>query len=366
MRILALTHAYLPHIGGIEQLLHGMAAELVHRGHEVQIISADRSGPPEVDGVLVHRTLIGHRTHSPDPATVLSLQRHIATLVNRFDPHVVHSHDMAALLWTYQRATRTHRRPLVATVHNTMTEMNEVTPASLQAMAGLLRGADLVTTVSERSLHDTLTYAPFLQGSLRHVPNGVQPPPPGDQTVDRNLLVGVGRLVDQKGWDIGIDAMRIVHERHPRARLVIAGIGANETALRRQIDTNGLGDVVNLVGQLEQDETRKLMARAAMVLMPSRFEGLPLVALEAAWAERPVVGTRTSGLSEAVIDGVTGVLVDREQPTQLADAALGLLENPERADALGRAARTRAEQEYSLNRCVDRYEAIYHEVMSNR
>lgn len=366
MKILALSVAYLPHVGGVEVLVHDMSAELISRGHEVEIVSADRSGPAEVDGVVVHRFDVDTPMQSRDAAAIQGVQRRLVELVDRFDPDVVHAHEIGPLLWSYQRATRARRRPLVVTVHNTMTELVDLPPASFRVVAGLLREADQVTAVSERAALDTLTYAPFLRDSLMHLPNGVRPPASCAEPVDRDLVVGVGRLVHQKGWDLAIEAMQVVHDRRPQARLVIAGTGSDEEVLQRRIDEGGLADVVTLVGRLEQSDARALMARAALVLMPSRFEGLPLVALEAAWAARPVVGTRVSGLSEAVVDGVTGVLVDAEQPVALADEVLGVLADPARADGLGGAARQRAEELYGLGRCVDEYVAVYRRLLAGR
>ncbi|MEN9506951.1 MAG: hypothetical protein RI958_2877 [Actinomycetota bacterium] len=366
MRVLALSVAYLPHMGGIEVLLHDMAAELVRRGHQIEIVSADRVGPGEVDGVVVHRIDVDGPVASKDVRAIRDVQRRLGAIVDRFDPDVVHAHEIGPLLWTYQRATRARRRPLVATVHNTMTEMVGLPASTYSLMAGLLGEADVVTAVSELAVTDTLSFAPLIRDSIRYVPNGVSAPCSSGQPVDRDLVVGVGRLAHQKGWDVAIDAMRLVRERRPQTRMMIAGVGDDEEDLRRRIEAAGLVGVVVLAGRLEQAEARRLMERAALVVMPSRFEGLPLVALEAAWAGRPVVGARVSGLTEAVVDGVTGVLVDGEQPALLADAMLGVLDDPSRSDALGGAAVERARALYGLGSCVDRYEAIYRELTTAR
>jgi glycosyltransferase involved in cell wall biosynthesis len=342
MRILFLSGAYLPRVGGIEVLLHDMCAALGERGHQVEIITADRAGPTEVDGVAVLRLEIDRPMKTRDVTAIHSLQREVARTIDRFDPDVVHSHDMGPLLWLFQRAARSRRRPLMVTVHNSMTEVSVLSVASHASMAVLLREADLVTAVSRHALDDTLTYAQFLRDTIVHLPNGVLPPPVVDRQVDRNLLVGVGRLAHQKGWDVGIDAMRLVHDRRPEVRMVIAGPGPDQVALQQRIDGHGLSDVVTLAGRVDHAEARSLMAQAALVLIPSRHEGLPLVALEAAWAGRPVVGTRVSGVTEAVVDAVTGVLVEPEHPEELAEAVLRVLDAPATADALGEAARRRA------------------------
>jgi glycosyltransferase involved in cell wall biosynthesis len=97
--------------------------------------------------------------------------------------------------------------------------------------------------------------------------------------------------------------------------------------------------------------------------MPSRFEGLPLVALEAAWAGRPVVAAQSPGLEDAVEPGSTGLMVPAEDAAALATCLAGLLADPDRASELGRNARAFAERRYSLDRCVDEYEQLYHRVL---
>lgn len=358
-RVLALTGSYLPRTGGIEILLHGLTGELIRRGHAVEIVSGDRTGPTEIDGVPVHRVDITSRVQSKDALGIQAEQRRLAQILDRFNPDVVHSHDVGVLLWLYQRATRHHRRPLAVTVHGAMTDNDDITTVTQQLMASLLREADAVTAVSEQAMHDTLTYAPFLSTSIAHIPNGVVEPPPGDTEVERNLIVGVGRLAKEKGWDIGIDAMRLVHQQRPSARMVIAGTGPEQEPLQQRINDRELDNVVTLAGSLDPLAARQLMSRGALVLMPSRREGLPLVALEAAWAGRPVVGSRVSGLREAIIDRTTGVLVEPEHPEQLAAAITDLLDQPDLADSYGDAALRRARAEFGLDRCVDEYVTLY-------
>jgi glycosyltransferase involved in cell wall biosynthesis len=93
--------------------------------------------------------------------------------------------------------------------------------------------------------------------------------------------------------------------------------------------------------------------------MPSRQEGFGLVALEAAMMGRPVIAARVGGLPEVVLDGLTGILVDKENSRATADAILSLLRHPETALRMGREARTRARQIFGWDRFVNAYDELY-------
>ena len=364
MRIQFLSAAYLPAVGGIEVLLQHLCRQLRDHGHQVEIVTAEASGPEEVDGVAVHRLDLQTPMRARDVRGLHRVHRRLDDITARFAPDVVHSHDMGALLWLHRRATRTTPRPLVVTVHNVMTQHLDEVAEAQGPMGQLLESADVVTAVSRHALEDTLTYVPSLDGRIRYLPNGVPAPPPHDPDVsaDPCQVLFVGRLTSQKGVDVLIDAMAQVHRDAPEVRLLVVGDGPDRTVLQDAAADHGLEGVVRFVGRVDTSAVRDLMARSALVAMPSRYEGLPLVALEAAWARRPVLGTRVPGLSEAVVDDRTGVLVPSEDPTALARAMVDLLADPARRRTLGEAARRRAEDEYGLERCVQRYETIYRQL----
>ena len=373
MRILLLTSAYLPDaVGGIEMLMLQACRLLRSHGHSVEIITAEAEGPDQVEGVPVHRLNLIQPIKARDPRALLAVDRRLRELIQSFQPTIVHSHDMGALLWFYQRtpqATAPQRPPLIVSVHNVMTQhlqLQHLSPISFTRMGRLLESADWVTAVAHDCLRDILSYAPSIADRLEHLPNGVMPPshPPGDPDPDQ--LLCVGRLVPQKGFDRAIEAMVAIRARWPTARLLVAGIGPDARTLQAQAARLGLQEAVQFLGLQEGDTVRQLMARSALVLMPSRYEGLPLVALEAAWAGRPVVASDCAGLNEAVLADVTGVLVPDGDVPALAGAVLALLEDQPRAAQLGAAARARAESEYSLDRYVSTCESLYGRLSSIR
>lgn len=169
----------------------------------------------------------------------------------------------------------------------------------------------------------------------------------------------------QKGLDIALTALsRLTHR--PEVRLVIAGEGPEGPSLRALAQRLGVSDRVEFRGLVTPDRLPAMLNEATMVLMPSRWEGLPVAALEAAMLARPVVATDVGGVTEIVVDGETGLIVALEDPTSLAAAIERLLEDPARAAALGAHARERALAGFTIDRSARSYDALYRQMAETR
>jgi len=361
VRVMMLTPLYIPWVGGLEILVQQLVRDLEGRGHEVMIVTSHgqeaESGLDEVDGVPVLRVPAHSAIQGRDTATVFDIQRTLALAIRDFAPDLVHSHDAGPVLWMYLRAARQRPRPLIVTVHNAMSHAFD---GALDLLGGLLERADWVTGVSQDVVDDVLEYAPEVADRISVITNGVEAPtePVEPVPVDPPRLAAIGRLVPQKGFDRAIDAIAAVAPRIPDLRLAIAGYGPEEAALVEQARERGVADRVEFLGILDRDGVQALLRDSTAVLMPSRYEGLPLVALEAAWAGRPVIATRAPGLDRAVVDGETALVVDPESEA-IAAAIERLVADPALARRLGTGARAFAERSFSLAACTDRYEELY-------
>lgn len=168
------------------------------------------------------------------------------------------------------------------------------------------------------------------------------------------VILGVGRLVEKKGFAVLVAACAILRRRGMRFRAEIVGGGPEEAALRRQVVEGGVEDRVAFRGVLATEEVADRLRQAAVVALPcvtardGNVDALPTVLLEAMATARPVVSTRLSGIPEIVVDGETGLLVPPGDPEALAQALAAMLEQPEWAVALGGAGRRRAERQFDL------------------
>ena len=116
---------------------------------------------------------------------------------------------------------------------------------------------------------------------------------------------------------------------------------------------------VDLVGWVAPENVAELINTSTLVVMPSRREALPLVALEAALMARPLIATRVGGLTEVVLHQETGLLVESEDCQGIADAVTFLLDHPETAVKMGQAARRRVTEVFSFERHVAAFDSLY-------
>lgn len=370
MRVLFVTPLYLPYTGGLEVLADQLAGELQARGHQLAVLTSsvvpDRVGPDVVNGIPVLRIDVPGVVARRDAVGILRVRREASEYVRDFRPDVVHAHDAPPALWLYLQAARGPRPPILLTLHNVMRQHYPEIGGALSGLRTLLQEVDWVTGVSQDVVDDARVLEPSIAGRLSLVSTGIRSPDAGAAPVrdGPSRLLCVGRLVTQKGFDRALRATAILAARRD-VTLTIAGDGPLRDELVAQAHALGIAERVEFLGRVSGERVQELLSGAIVVVMPSRFEGLPLVALEAAWAARPVVGTAAPGLSEAVVHGETGLLVDGDDHA-LADAIEALLVDRKRARALGEAARRRAERSFSLSACVDGYVELYDALCARR
>ena len=179
------------------------------------------------------------------------------------------------------------------------------------------------------------------------------------RSAEPGLLLAVGRLHPEKGFDLLLTATATLAQRGHQIRLMIAGADAPgheayAAELRRLAER--LGNV-ELLGQV--DDLSELLSRAAIYAQPSRAESFGLAALEASAAGVAVVAAAVGGLPEVVLHDQTGLLYEADNPIALADALETLLQDPDRAERYGSAGAKRACEEYSAGQFATRITDIY-------
>ena len=231
----------------------------------------------------------------------------------------------------------------------------------------VIRGASGGLAISYYSAHQ-LSRRGLPRDRVRVIYGGVEPaqfaaPITPDEQVQRKLakdsqpiLLTVGRLVRRKGHSQVMAALPQIASEVGPVKYVIVGSGPEEQNLHRLAKEYGTEDCVEFLGEVDDRELPALYQTADVFVMPSRdlygqpIEGLGLVYLEANLCGLPVVAGNTGGVSDAVVDGETGLLVNPEDPAAIASAVIRLLSDRDLAAQLAAAGRARVIEEFTWER----------------
>jgi colanic acid/amylovoran biosynthesis glycosyltransferase len=227
-----------------------------------------------------------------------------------------------------------------------------------QSLRRKLRLATLVMAISEYDRDHLLSVEP--RANVQVLRLGVQIPESVEIPRQADLVVSVGSLIDKKGHDVLIEAIRLLRNRDVPVSLMIVGEGPERRRLEARIAAYQLEASVQLTGQLPRAQTLALLAQARVCALASRpapttgQDGIPVALMEAMARATACVSTDISGIPELVIDGKTGLVVPSGEPGKLADALEELLADEGLSERLGHAGRQLIRERYDATTNYDR------------
>jgi glycosyltransferase involved in cell wall biosynthesis len=199
------------------------------------------------------------------------------------------------------------------------------------------------------------------------IPNGVDTSEYSPIGIEENdhMLLWCGRFIQQKGLDTLITAMKIVNEKDPKVKLIMTGDGPLLPKIYRQVQKSGLSNNVALLGRVPRKDIAVLMNRASVFVLPSLYEGMPYVLLEAMACGKPVIGTNISGINDIICNRYNGLIVPPKDSHRLSMAILELINEKQYRRKLGQNARNLMVEKYSWNAVTNLIEQAYYDISSS-
>ena len=395
MNVLILSHMYPSEINvnaGI--FVHEQALALRALGHDVRVISPKGWVPPFLrrfsrhrrvpssvtrDGLEIGyprrltlpRALLGHRNAN---MMRLGVARAIKRLHREWRVDVIHAHTVVPDGWAAHAIGKTLGVPVVATAHGAdVRELPARGPRERRVVCEAIEGVDQVVAVSG-AIRDMAKAIGTPRRPIAVVPNGANadrffPRPRHDARIelgldpDEGFILYVGQMKPVKGTDVLTEAMGLLRERADGApNLILIGVGPMRPWMEKRFAELGVVDRTRFMGRIPHDDIPAWFAAADFLVLPSRSEGLPTAACEAAASGRALVATAVGGTPEIVSHEQTGLLVPPEDPAALARAIGWLLDDSALVERLGAAAHVVSRERFTWAANALAMDKIYREV----
>jgi glycosyltransferase involved in cell wall biosynthesis len=374
MRVVMLSHGFLPRVGGIESLLGVLTPELRRKSLDMHVITRRLIGTKpyeEVNGVPVYRMPV----RGPKPIASLMFTITALKKIRELSPDLIHAHEFISPATVAVLSRILFNIPFVLTPHlgGPIGDVQKMKKKLLgEFRLRLLRKYAAGFHVISEEIDNELAAIGISEAQRILVENGVDLARFKPLTFEEkqglrermgfenfsHILLFAGRLVPMKRPDLLLKVWPDIHSRYPDAGLIIIGEGP----LEEQIISS---DFPGLIYQGSQRDVTPYFQAADILLMPSDSEGLPMTLLEAMACGLPVVATSVGGIPEVITDGFTGRLIPVDDPAALTKTIDDLLGNESMRHEIGRAARGVIEEGYGIEKVADKLRELYSGVLVN-
>ncbi len=373
-RTLFITNDFGPRAGGIETFIIGLIQRLPHAS--TIVYTSAQGDTRDYDAAWLAEygvRIIRDRAKILLPTPRVS--RAVAKLIKHEGIETVAFGAAAPLAIMSSVLRRAGARRIIALTHGHEVWWSKVFPFTL-AMRRIGSTTDALTYLGEftrKAISAALT--PKAGNAMVKIAPGIDTDhfAPVDATIIREslgltgkrVIVSVGRLVHRKGQDYLIEAMSAIVHEVPQAHLVLVGEGPYREHLVKLVQKHSLEDYVTFIGRIQYAELPKYICLGDVFAMPSRsrfrgleVEGLGIVYLEASACALPVIAGASGGAPDAVIEGITGTVVDGQDSAAIAVAAINLLNDPEKATKMGQAGRDWVVEKWRWQIWAEKFEKL--------
>ncbi|MDS3862230.1 glycosyltransferase family 4 protein [Thermosynechococcaceae cyanobacterium BACA0444] len=362
MKILFFSAHFWPYIAGGQIMGAQLVKGLQRNGHEVTVVTAhDTLALPDKEKffeVPLYRFRFWHAVRDRNAELIFKLRQDLYDLKKSLAPDLVHMSSISPIDLFHWHTVRAAPVPTLLTIQGSMPTWGSGTESiAIQT----LNSADWICACSTATLDEAIRLSPTIQSRTSIIHNGKEPTDivPAPLPSNPPHIICIGRLEQEKGFDLAINAFARVLKIFPTSRLTLVGDGSKRKELATQTQKLGISERVFFRGWVAPEQIPDLMNSATIVLVPSRREAFGLVALEAALLARPVIASAVGGLPEVIVNRESGILVPIENSQALAQAVIDLLQQPETMIRLGKFARQHAIDHFSFDRYLKNHVILY-------
>lgn len=379
IRVLVVTFAYYPIVGGLPQQARLLSRILRDYGLGITVATIRIDGYASVDvldKVPVYRlwTLFGKADAGYRKRIypwLLSLALFLVVYRHTYD--VIHIHQASYPAALCVILGKILRKPIVIRITGSGDSGNMAMLRRLWWLGWLVRiivrHADCFVSLSDDITNELLAEG-IPQEKIEHIQNGVDTEfylpvsnPSNPSNPSLRTVLGVGRFTEEKGFDILVKAWAKVIEREPDARLVLLGDGIDFPMLKDMACQLGVDNTISFEGN--RDNVFDYLSQATIFVLPSRNEGMSNSLLEAMSMGRACVVSDIPANRSVVTPQVNGLMFRKNDPEDLADRIVQLLQNPHLAQKLGGSARDTIRAEFSIDVAAKKYVELYSQLVDN-
>lgn len=371
MKIALFASAFHPSLGGVEEVTRQLAHALKRAEHEVLIITQrwprDLPAFEEFEGLKIHRfafrapmnsrrRLARWRSAVMWRLTAPAIQREIIALLRRENVEIINVHCVSTNAIYARQAAQKLDLPFVVTMHGELTMDSQQTyqrnEKARAMMRQTLQSADFLTGCSGQTVREAEEFLsePFGARS-RVIYSGIrladfQNPQKPAKAHPRPYILGIGRHVEQKGFDVLLRAYALLKNQTAGEipDLILAGDGPLKPQLEALSEQLGLKDRVGFPGRAARPEAVALFQGCEFFVLPSRHEPMGIVNLEAMAAGKAVIASRVGGVPELVQNEENGLLVAPDDAQSLAHALARLVDDAPLRKKLGECGAVRVQR----------------------
>jgi glycosyltransferase involved in cell wall biosynthesis len=362
IKVVQITHDLA--LGGLQRVIVNICRTIDKFKFDISVLCLRELGcfQKEIESLGVQVTLIPQKDHGADYLSFLK----VASYLKKNKPDVIHTHNTQPFIDGSIAAFLTGGKRIIHTDHARSFPDKWRYMFAEQVMSHF---AHTVVGVSEHTSENLIKYEHISPSKIKTIPNGIDPSP-FDLSFDKKNkrkelgisengpILGVAvRLSEQKGISYLLKAMPGIIAEHPTVTLVIAGDGPLKHELINEANNLGIIKNVSFLGlRLDMAELLNIFD---VYVMPSLWEGLPMVILEALAVGCPIVATDVGGIGSAVIDGSNGFLVESKNSSELENAIKTVLKNPDLQEKFSKYSKNLFYEKYDARIMTAAYESLY-------